>query len=80
MDVEKRKGLSNYYLYIMVVSRRNGQKYTIQRRYREFNDLQTRLEERFPIEAGSIHPKDRTLPTLPGVCVCGCVCVGGGVP
>lgn len=66
VDVEKRRGISKYYLYVMVVTRSNGQTYTIRRRYRQFNDLLARLEERFLIEAGSISSKDRSLPTLPG--------------
>ena len=106
VDVEKVKGLSNYYvsvyvvtaslltvihcdkfinppphthtqLYIIQVTCKNGNLYTIRRRYRQFDDLHNCLEKRFPIEAGAIRSKDRTLPTLPGVYVC--VCVGGGL-
>ena len=32
--------------------------------------MHTHLEERFPIEAGSISSKDRVLPTLPGMLRC----------
>ena len=95
VDVEKVKGLSNYYvsvvtddsvcaslthtthththtqLYIVQVTCKNRSSYAIRRRYRQFDDLQNSLEKRFPIEAGDIRSKDRTLPTLPGVCVWG---------
>jgi len=37
--------------------------YYIYRRYREFDELNSALEKRFPIEAGSINYKDRTLLT-----------------
>lgn len=66
IDVEKRKGLSNYYAYIIIVTRSDGSKYIIHRRYSQFHEMHSHLEDRFPIEAGAISAKDRTLPSLPG--------------
>ena len=66
VDCEKRRGASRFYAYVIEVTRRDGSKYYIYRRYRQFHKMSTRLEERFPIEAGSLRASDRTLPTLPG--------------
>lgn len=66
VDCEKRRGASRYYAYVIEVARKDGAKYYIYRRYRQFSKMCSRLEERFPIEAGSIRASDRALPTLPG--------------
>ena len=56
-------------LYILKVSCRDGSTYFIYRRYRQFDEIQNALEKRFPIEAGAIKAKDRTLPFLPSECM-----------
>ena len=66
VDCEKRRGTSRFYAYVIEVTRKDKSKYYIFRRYRQFDKVCTRLEERFPIEAGSLRASDRTLPTLPG--------------
>lgn len=53
-------------MYIIQVTCRDGSKYTINRRYRQFNEMQRLLDQRFPVEAGEFNPKERILPTLPG--------------
>eukprot|EP00731_Ephydatia_muelleri_P028537 Em0020g181a len=65
VDVEKRKGLTKYYVYIIRVARKDGSKYVICRSFNQFTDMQSHLEERFVVEAGTMNPKDRTLPNLP---------------
>ena len=45
---------------------RAGSQYTINRRYRQFDEMQRLLEQRFPVEAGEFSQKERILPTLPG--------------
>ena len=55
--------------YLIAVTCRDNSRYVIYRRYQDFHDMHSHLEERFPIEAGAISAKDRTLPTLPGVCL-----------
>ena len=66
VDCEKKRGRTRYYAYVIEVTRKDKSKYYIFRRYRQFDKMVTRLEERFPIEAGSLRASDRTLPTLPG--------------
>ena len=44
-----------------------GYKYIIYRRYRQFNELESLLDDRFVIDAGSVNIKDRILPDLPGM-------------
>jgi neutrophil factor 4 len=66
VGVEKRKGISKYYVYVIQVTCRDGSHYTINRRYRQFDELQRLLDQRFPVEAGELNPKERILPTLPG--------------
>ena len=53
-------------IYTIQVTCRNGERYTIFRRYRQFDEMQRLLEQRFPVEAGEFSQKDRILPTLPG--------------
>lgn len=65
IDVEKRKGLSKYYAYVVQVTLKNGESYTVFRRFREFNDLNQKLEDRFPVEAGYFNYAERKLPELP---------------
>ncbi|XP_078692349.1 neutrophil cytosol factor 4-like [Branchiostoma floridae x Branchiostoma belcheri] len=65
-DLEKRRGITNYYVYVTEVTLNNGSSYQIFRRYSQFDSLQVYLLARFPIEAGDIDEKDRVLPSLPG--------------
>ena len=60
---------SLFQAYLIAVTCRDNSRYVIYRRYKDFNEMHSHLEERFPIEAGAISAKDRTLPTLPGVCL-----------
>ena len=57
-------------LYVVQVTCRNGSQYTIFRRYRQFDEMQRLLEQRFPVEAGEFNQKERVLPHLPGKVVC----------
>lgn len=41
-------------------------RYIIRRRYRQFDEMQKHLEQRFPVEAGEFSQKERILPNLPG--------------
>lgn len=54
-------------VYLIHVTCQNGLQYYINRRYRQFDELQHLLEHRFPVEAGEFHQRERILPTLPGV-------------
>lgn len=53
-------------VYVVEVSVKCGPKHIIYRRYNQFHNLSQVLDERYPIEAGHIDIKDRTLPSLPG--------------
>ena len=44
----------------------DGSKYTVFRRFNEFHDMNQKLEERFPVDAGYFNYGQRTLPELPG--------------
>lgn len=66
VDCEKRRGVARHYCYIIKVIRKNGDAYHVYRRYKQFDKMVTRLEERFPVEAGSIRASDRIIPLLPG--------------
>ena len=66
VDCEKRRGVARYYCYIIEVTRKNGNAYHVYRRYKQFDKMVTRLEERFPVEAGNIRASDRIIPLLPG--------------
>ena len=61
------KVLSLFQAYLIAVTCKDNSRYVIYRRYSDFHEMHSHLEERFPIEAGAISAKDRTLPTLPGV-------------
>ena len=61
------KVLSLSQAYLIAVTCKDNSRYVIYRRYSDFHEMHSHLEERFPIEAGAISAKDRTLPTLPGV-------------
>ncbi len=52
-------------VYIIKVTCTNGSTYYIYRRFKQFDEMHTALDKRFPIESGSINYKDRTLPNLP---------------
>ena len=66
IDCEKRRGVTRYYAYVIEVTRKNRETYHIYRRYKQFDKMVQRLEERFPVEAGSISASDRIIPLLPG--------------
>ncbi|XP_065180614.1 neutrophil cytosol factor 4-like [Sycon ciliatum] len=66
IDLVKHRGTVNkYYLYVIEVTTLDNTQYFVFRRYSAFNTLQDNLEDKFPIEAGSINMHDRTLPYLP---------------
>eukprot|EP00118_Oscarella_pearsei_P005527 m.25473 g.25473 ORF g.25473 m.25473 type:complete len:464 (+) comp28814_c0_seq1:479-1870(+) len=65
VDIEKRREMQKYYVYVIEVTLRSKRRYIVYRRYNQFNNLCNNLEERFPIEAGQISSKDRVLPSLP---------------
>lgn len=53
-------------LYVIRVTCRDRSRYIIRRRYRQFDEMQKHLEQRFPVEAGEFSQKERILPNLPG--------------
>ena len=53
-------------VYVIKVTCRDGSHYLIFRRYRQFDEMQKHLEQRFPVEAGDFNQKERILPNLPG--------------
>ncbi|XP_065826186.1 neutrophil cytosol factor 4-like [Oscarella lobularis] len=65
VDIEKRREMQKYYVYVIEVTLRSKKRYIIYRRYNQFHNLGSNLEERFPIEAGYISAKERVLPSLP---------------
>ena len=48
------------------VTGRDGSQYRIGRRYKQFDEMQRLLEQRFPVEAGEFSRSERILPSLPG--------------
>ncbi|XP_064407065.1 neutrophil cytosol factor 4-like [Halichondria panicea] len=70
-DVEKVRGMSKFYLYLIQATCKDGSRYNIRRRYRQFDEVYNSLEKRFPIEAGFIKAKERILPDLPGKVIFG---------
>ena len=52
--------------YVIDVTLSDGCKYTVFRRFNEFHDVNQKLEERFPVDAGYFNYGQRTLPELPG--------------
>ncbi|CAG5123314.1 unnamed protein product, partial [Candidula unifasciata] len=66
IDAEKRRQPSKHYVYVIVVTWSDGSRVIVYRRYSRFFDLQTRLLDHFPIEAGTIDPEKRLIPFLPG--------------
>ncbi|XP_041369237.1 SH3 and PX domain-containing protein 2B-like isoform X2 [Gigantopelta aegis] len=64
--VEKRRYPGKHYVYVISVAWSDGSTVVIYRRYSRFFDLQSRLLDMFPLEAGVIEPAQRTLPILPG--------------
>ncbi|KAL5021646.1 hypothetical protein ScPMuIL_000801 [Solemya velum] len=66
IDVDKRRIPSKHYVYIISVAWEDGTNYIIYRRYSRFFDLQCKLGDMFPLEAGHLNPLDRIIPLLPG--------------
>ena len=52
--------------YVVEITLSDGSKYTVFRRFNEFHDLNQKLEERFPVDAGYFNYGQRTLPEMPG--------------
>ncbi|XP_077979634.1 neutrophil cytosol factor 4-like [Glandiceps talaboti] len=70
-DTEKRRyinlaNLTKYYVYFIEVTLKSRRSYIIVRRYSQFDGLQARLDDRFPLQAGNVSTAPRTLPELPG--------------
>lgn len=57
---------SNSQAYVVQVTLSDGSKYSTFRRYSEFHDMNQKLEERFPVDAGYFNYGQRTLPEMPG--------------
>lgn len=64
--IEKRYIPSKYYVYICHVTWSDGSTNVIYRRYSRLFDLQSKLMEMFPEDAGTIDPNKRIIPFLPG--------------
>ncbi|ELU04141.1 hypothetical protein CAPTEDRAFT_219589 [Capitella teleta] len=65
-DVEKRRHPSKHYVFVIRVTWSDDDEQIIYRRYSQFFDLQCRLLDEFPDDAGEIYPMDRIIPFLPG--------------
>uniref|UniRef100_A0A3B3U8B8 SH3 and PX domain-containing protein 2A n=1 Tax=Poecilia latipinna TaxID=48699 RepID=A0A3B3U8B8_9TELE len=66
VDVQKRRNPSKHYVYLIKVTYSDSSSHVIYRRYSKFFDLQMRILDKFPIEAGQKDPKKRIIPFLPG--------------
>ncbi|XP_053112310.1 neutrophil cytosol factor 4 [Hemicordylus capensis] len=64
-DIEEKKGFSNYYVFVIEVKTKGGGRYMIFRRYRQFYNLHSKLEERYGAESKNSR-FTCTLPVLPG--------------
>ncbi|XP_069509102.1 neutrophil cytosol factor 4 isoform X2 [Ambystoma mexicanum] len=64
-DIEEKKGLSNYFMFLISVKTKGGGKYMIFRRYSQFYTLNATLEERYGPESANGNYKIN-LPTMPG--------------
>ena len=53
-------------VFVIRVVWSDGDEQIIYRRYSQFFDLQCRLLDEFPDDAGEIYPMDRIIPFLPG--------------
>ncbi|XP_051891716.1 neutrophil cytosol factor 1 [Pristis pectinata] len=65
LGFEKRFVPSQYYVYMLMVKWSDLSEKLIYRKFSEIYDFHKMLKELFPIEAGEIDPKARTLPHLP---------------
>ncbi|XP_062990656.1 neutrophil cytosol factor 4 [Elgaria multicarinata webbii] len=64
-DIEEKRGFSSYYVFVIEVKTKGGGRYMIFRRYSQFYNLHTKLEENY----GPENKNSRftcTLPVLPG--------------
>ncbi|XP_068597115.1 SH3 and PX domain-containing protein 2A-like [Brachionichthys hirsutus] len=66
VDVQKRRSPSKHYVYLINVTYSDSTSHVVYRRYSKFFDLQMRILDKFPIEAGQKDPKKRIIPFLPG--------------
>ncbi|XP_061438772.1 neutrophil cytosol factor 4 isoform X3 [Rhineura floridana] len=64
-DIEEKRGFSSYYVFVIEVKTKGGGRYMIFRRYRQFYNLHTKLEERYGTESKNSR-FTCTLPILPG--------------
>ena len=51
--------------YVIDITLSDDSKYTVFRRFNEFHDMNQKLEERFPVDAGYFNYGQRTLPEVP---------------
>ncbi|XP_059828886.1 neutrophil cytosol factor 1 [Hypanus sabinus] len=65
LGFEKRFVPSQHYVYMLMVKWSDLSEKLIYRKFSEIYDFHKMLKELFPIEAGEIDPKARTLPHLP---------------
>lgn len=66
VDVEKRKIPSKHYVYVIYVTWSDGSTNVIYRRYSRFFVFQSKVTDMFPEEAGTLDPRKRIIPFLPG--------------
>ncbi|CAH1784583.1 unnamed protein product [Owenia fusiformis] len=66
IDVDKRRIPDKHYVYVIQVTWSDGITNIVYRRYSKFFDFQTKLLDKFPIEAGLVDPSQRMIPFLPG--------------
>ncbi|XP_062839053.1 neutrophil cytosol factor 4 isoform X2 [Anolis carolinensis] len=64
-DIEEKRGFSSYYVFVIEVKTKGGGRYMIFRRYRQFYNLHTKLEERYGAESKNSR-FTCMLPVLPG--------------
>ncbi|XP_072325229.1 neutrophil cytosol factor 1 [Scyliorhinus torazame] len=65
LGFEKRFVPNQHYVYMLIVKWNDSKEKLIYRKFSEIYDFHKMLKEMFPIEAGEIDPKSRTLPHLP---------------
>ncbi|XP_069087450.1 neutrophil cytosol factor 4 isoform X2 [Pleurodeles waltl] len=64
-DIEEKKGLTNYFMFLISVKTKGGGKYLVYRRYSQFHTLNATLEERYGPESPSSNYRI-SLPIMPG--------------
>ncbi|XP_033119450.1 SH3 and PX domain-containing protein 2A-like isoform X2 [Anneissia japonica] len=66
VDAEKRRVPSKHYVYVIHVTWSDGSVNVIYRRYSAFFDFQVKLLMKYPDEAGTKNPQQRSIPFIPG--------------